>query len=258
MIIDINTYIGHWPFRQVRNSTAEGVIAKLDKAGIDMAAVSSMNAIFYKDTQQGNEELMEEIKQYKDRFIPFAIINPVYTGWEKDFLRCVDDLGMKGLELYPYYHQYKLTDEPAVKLLKMAGDKGIPVHLPCAVENIRQRHWMDTLENLSINEVEQALTLAPKTDFIISNGPTLSYSQRLKNVSDTREGRVYYDFARVDVFESNLEKLIEAAGIDRVVFGSQAPFQYVDTQLVKVHYLGLSQEDKNKILHGNLKALFEI
>jgi uncharacterized protein len=258
VIIDINNYIGHWPFRQVKNSTAEGLIAKMDKAEIDMAAVSSINAIFYKDTQQGNLELIEDIQPYKDRFLPFAIINPVYTGWEKDFLQCIDDLGMRGLELYPYYHQYKLTDEPAVKLLNMAADKGIPVHLPCAVENIRQKHWMDTMDNLSIDEVEKVIVLAPKTDFIITNGPTHAYSKRLKQGGSVREGRLYYDFARVEVFEGYLDTLIEAAGADSVVFGSQAPFQYIDTQLVKVHYSGLCENDKNKILYGNLKNLFSI
>ena len=46
MIIDVNTYIGHWPFRQVLDSTPEGLINLMDKSGIDMACVSNLNAIF--------------------------------------------------------------------------------------------------------------------------------------------------------------------------------------------------------------------
>ena len=109
MIIDVNTYIGHWPFRQLRNNTAKGLIDVMDETGITVACVSSVHSIFYKDTQEGNRELFNEIAPYKERFLPYAVINPVYPGWKKDFLTCIKDMNMKGLELYPYYHQYNLT-----------------------------------------------------------------------------------------------------------------------------------------------------
>lgn len=258
MVIDVNTYIGHWPFRQVKGGTAAELVKKLDEAGIDRAVVSTINAIFYKDSQQGNTELAEEIKPYGDRFIPFAVINPMYPGWEKDFDDCIHGLGMRGIELYPYYHNYRLTDGNAVKLINMAAAEKVPVHLPCAIENIRQRHMMDTIKNLSIEEVEQVCARCPQADFIISNGDTHDIAQKLKKVSQERQGRIYYDFARVELFEGNLKKLIDNAGIDRVVLGTVLPFQYSDTQFVKVHYAKLSPEDKEKILSGNLSELLKL
>lgn len=261
MLIDINTYIGHWPFRQLRNNTASGLLSIMDEYGIDIAAVSSLNAVFYKDTQEGNLELIEEIQGNKDRFIPFAVINPKYTAWEKDFRNCVEKLGMRGLELYPYYHQYDLTEPESVKLISLAGKMNIPVHLPCSIVNIRQRHWMDTNDNLDYNQVEKLLTLCPNTDFIITNGPSNSIAQQLKKASQGRKGRVYYDLSRVDVFtqwepESQFNSLVHHAGIDRIVVGSVLPFQYADPQFVRLEYAGLNNEDKEKIMSGNLKELF--
>ena len=190
MIIDINTYIGHWPFRQVENSTPEGLVNLMDKAGIDKACVSNLNAIFYRNVQDGNEELAQQIsigKEFRDRLIPFAIINPSYPGWKKDFAHCIDDLGMKGLELYPTYHKYNLASENAVELLNMAAEKGIPVHLPCAIENIRQRHWMDTKEDLTADSVTQVLSTCPKTNFIITNGPTNAIAGKFMTLSMERQ-----------------------------------------------------------------------
>lgn len=256
MIIDINSYIGHWPFRQLKNNTAAGLVKLMKESGIDMAAVSSVNAIFYKDTQQGNEELAEEINGHGGKFIPFAIINPAYTGWKKDFLYCVEKLGMKGLELYPYYHQYSLADKNTVELLNIAADMKIPVHLPCAIENLRQRHWMDTTRNLSVGELEKVLPICPGTDFIITNGSAVSMARQLQNAAEKRPGKIYYDFARLDVFTSGLETLVNIVGADRIVFGSVMPFQYIDTQLVKLHYSKLSETDKNKIAYGNISLLF--
>lgn len=259
MLIDINTYLGHWPFRQVKNNTPCELIKVMDNAGIDMAAVSFINSVFYKDTQQGNEELIEQISSYKDRFIPFAIINPSYTGWKKDFLNCVENLGMKGLELYPYYHNYSLTDSNTIELLNIAAEKKIPVHLPCAIVNIRQRHWMDTTVNLSIDELEKVLSICPDTDFIITNGATDSIAMQLKDSTSNRSGRVYYDFTRIDsLFTLGFYKLVDTVGIDRIVFSSVAPFQYVDPQLVKLYFSDLNNIDKKKIMSGNLKELFRL
>ena len=168
---------------------------------------------------------------------------------------------MKGLELYPYYHRYDLTCPEAVELVKIAADMGVPVHLPCSVINMRQRHWMDTNENLDISKVERLLTLCPDTDVIISNGPCESIASKLKKVADLRNGKVYYDFARVEVLpirgaNTPFDTLVKNAGVDRIVFGSVLPFQYIHPQLVRLEYMKIPNEDIEKIKAGNLKKLF--
>ena len=35
MLIDINTWVGHWPFRQLRGADASGLLKRMDKKGID-------------------------------------------------------------------------------------------------------------------------------------------------------------------------------------------------------------------------------
>jgi predicted TIM-barrel fold metal-dependent hydrolase len=256
MIIDINTYIGHWPFRQVTGSTPENLVNLMDEASIDKACVSNINAIFYRNVQDGNEELAQQIsgnKQFKGRLIPFAIINPSYPGWKKDFVHCIDNLGMKGLELYPAYHQYSLASENAIELLNMAAEKSIPVHLPCAIENVRQRHRLDTKEDLSTDDAARVLPMCPKTDFIITNGPSFDIAKQLKDLSLKRQGKVYYDFSRIEM--ALFDSFVNFAGIDNVVFGSVMPMQYVDSQFVKLHFSKISSEDKEKVMYKNLKEL---
>lgn len=262
MIYDVNTYIGHWPFRQLRNNTAEGLINKMDEAGISVACVSSINSIFYKDTQEGNVELVKEILPFKNRFLPFAIINPLYPAWEKDFITCIEKMNMRGLELYPYYHQYDLTCPEAVELVRMAGERKIPVHLPCAVVNMRQRHWMDTDKNLDIGQVERLLALCPDTDVMITNGSSDYNAAKLKKVTQERKGKVFYDFARVEVFpikgaKTPFEALVQSAGLDSIVFGSCLPFQYVEPQYIRLNQMGLDEKDLEKVMSGNLKKLLE-
>lgn len=258
MIIDVNAYIGHWPFRQIRRNTPRQLCKLMDETGIDLACVSNLNAIFYRDVHAGNEELHKQIhscKEYKDRLIPFAIINPLYPAWKKDFLHCINDLGMKGLELYPCYHRYKLSDSSAVELINLAAIKGIPVHLPCAIENIRQRHHLDVKEDITADSVKAVLTLCPDADFIITNGSSGAIHHQLNSLYETRKGKVYFDFSRANILGAAFNELIGAIGAEHVVFGSMMPFQYIDTQLLKLTISDLAKEEKEKILYGNLKEL---
>ena len=107
MLIDSNTYIGHWPFRQRKYNTCETLLQRMDRFGVHLSLVSNLNGIFYKNTQSANEELNAEIKSdsnFGERIIPFAVINPIYGGWKNDFEVCTTEMSMKGIRLYPKYH----------------------------------------------------------------------------------------------------------------------------------------------------------
>ena len=92
MLIDINAYIGHWPFMQLRYNTCEALSDRMSHFGVDVSVISNLNGIFYKNTQSANEELYQEIRSLrrnKDRFMAFAVINPIYAGWRQDLQRGV-------------------------------------------------------------------------------------------------------------------------------------------------------------------------
>ena len=146
MLIDINAYVGHWPFQQLQHNTCEKLLKRMNQFGVDVSVISNLNGIFYKNTQSANEELHEELqsnKRFRDRFIPFAVINPIYAGWREDLDTCIDKMGMKGLRLYPQYHDYEVTDPACIELVKRARDKGVPVGLTLRMIDSRQRSWMD-------------------------------------------------------------------------------------------------------------------
>ena len=130
MLLDINAYVGHWPFKQLQYNTCSKLLERMNKFGVDVSVISNINGIFYKNTQSANEELYNEIKsdkRFKYRFIPFAVINPIYAGWKDDFEICISKMGMKGLRLYPQYHDYEITDPSLTELVRLARDHGLPV-----------------------------------------------------------------------------------------------------------------------------------
>ena len=56
----INTYVGHWPFRQLRRNTVEGLLRLMDSNGIDRAVTASIHGMFYKNVLPANEEIAHE------------------------------------------------------------------------------------------------------------------------------------------------------------------------------------------------------
>lgn len=111
MIIDVNAFLGHYPFRSLKFNTADGMVSLMGRYGIDRAVVSSLNAVFYRDAHQGNAELHRETSLHPDRLIPVATVNPRYVGWQRDLEECVSRWKMKAVTLVPSHHGYSLTDE---------------------------------------------------------------------------------------------------------------------------------------------------
>ncbi len=165
---------------------------------------------------------------------------------------------MRGLELYPAYHKYSLNDPEVSELLMIAQEKRIPVLLPCSIENLRQRHWMDTKEDLNPDDVVRIAQNFKELDIIISNGPTNMFASRLAEIAKNRTGRIFYDYTRVEILNDTFDRFVRGAGADNVVFGTASPMQYVEAQFSKLYNSKISQEDIDKILNGNLKKLFNI
>src|SRR4051794_10512833 len=112
MILDLNVFLGRWPFAPLGYENAEDILRLLDRAGIDRAAVSSLNSVFYYDAEIGNREVGEACRRYPDRLIPFVAINPNLLRWKEHLHACVETYGAKGIKLHPDYHKYGLTTGP--------------------------------------------------------------------------------------------------------------------------------------------------
>ena len=58
-------------------------------------------SILYRNAQAGNEELHAEVRQHRDRLVPFAVINPMYADWEHDLAVCQEEFGWSGRTALP-------------------------------------------------------------------------------------------------------------------------------------------------------------
>lgn len=257
MIIDVNAYIGHYPFRKVSATNAVGLLALMDAAGIDKAVVSSLHAVFYRDAHRGNEELHEETRKHADRFVTVATVNPKYVGWRADLAQAVERWNMKAVTLVPEHHGYRLNDEHGQAALEQIAEYNLPLVLTQRFEDRRQRHHWDVAEDLSIKSVIDAARSHPKLKFLLSNWISLNGGQL---AAAGLKGRCLIDFSRLHVLMlKNVPSLIADLGVESIAFGSHLPFDYAGPSLVKLANLDtLPAADQEKIAWRNAAAFLRI
>lgn len=254
-MIDINAYLGHFAFRRLRHNTAPELIRLMDAKGIKYAAVSSAGAITYRNPQGGNEELAAEVERHRSRLIPFAVLNPTYAGWRDDLKICHESFGMKGLRLYPHWHNYKLTDRECIALVNAAAERNMLVTIPMRVEDPRQRSWLVDIPDLTPGEVEPLIRACPRAKFVIVNGNGFGRGP-LGRKDSGLPANYWIDVGRMSaVIGNELGQLVASLGAGRILLGTGMPFHYPDPALLKIEVLDISAEDKEKIRSRNAAAL---
>lgn len=257
MIIDVNTYLGHYPFRQLPRTSARSVVAHMDAHGIDVALVSSLHAVFYRDAHQGNRELFAAVQPFSDRLLPIATVNPKYVGWEADLAESIESGRARGIALWPEHHGYQLADEHGQAALRRIAGYDVPVILTQRLEDRRQRHHWDVASDLTLDSVIAVATAHPQLRLALINWIGLD-GNRLRAAG--LRGRCLIDFARLHVLMNReVPRLIESLGVEAIAFGSHVPFDYAGPSLVKLaNVAAVLPEDYERIAWRNAAEFFRL
>lgn len=258
MLIDINAHIGHWPFKQLKYNTCSLLLERMNKFGVDISVVSNLNGVFYKDTQSANEELFGELKSIRkitNRFIPFAVLDPIYAGWKADLEICAGKFGMKGVCLYPLYHDYEITDPACIELVKSARDRGLIVTFTHRIVDSRQRSWMDISKEWTMKDIMPIIREVKDAKYFIVNAAN---SMNLENTDNEllKDIDLLIDTSGKSL--TNLGEMIKNLGKEKFAFGTHSPVLDYLTGLLRIESLKENEADittKELIRSGNAKRV---
>jgi predicted TIM-barrel fold metal-dependent hydrolase len=254
VILDANCAIGHWPFRRLWTTTADGLLRMLDEAGIERAVVAHTHGVFYRSPHESNAELHAAIQPHRDRLVPFACLTPDYTGWRDDLKQCVEEWGMAGLRLYPTYHAYDLAGDLAAELLSEAERWRLPVSIPCHFEDARQRHPLDSVPDVMEHPIAGAVRRFPGVRFLITNVPLTTLDMVARHVPQ-QENVIFDTSGLAGPLSDALAKALAIVGAGRLVLGTHAPFKYPHVALLRVRLLDLPDAERDALLGGNAQRL---
>jgi len=259
-IVDTNVHLFDWPFRKLKYARTETLVAKLRKHRITQAWAGSFEAVLNKQFDGVNRRLAEECRNSGGMLIPIGSVNPAWPDWDEDLRRCHEQYRMPGVRLYPAYHGYTLDQPEFARLIREAAKRGMLVQISLRMEDERVHHVAIDVPLVNTAPLIDILKKAPeaKVQLINSAGPLLG-----NNVSAlVRETEVTFDIAATEG-NGGVGKLIDgknysyrgAIPVDRLLFGSHAPFFPCESALMKLFESPLNLEQIERLVNRNARHI---
>jgi predicted TIM-barrel fold metal-dependent hydrolase len=260
-IIDTNVHLFDWPFRKLKYARTDALVAKLKKHRIVQAWAGSFEAVLQKQLDGVNRRLAEECRtRGQGMLIPIGSVNPAWPDWDEDLRRCHEEYRMPGVRLYPAYHGYTLDHPELARLIADARMRGLLVQIVLRLEDERVHHVATNIPAINVAPLVDVLKKNPqaKVQLINSAGPLLG-----NNVPAlVRETSVTFDIAATEG-NGGVGKLIDgknysyrgAIPVDRLLFGSYAPFFPCESALMKLFESPLTLEQLQQLMNANARRL---
>ena len=243
LIIDVNAYMGFWPYWNVKGTTADALVESAKKIGVDRLVVTSNRGIFY-DCDDGNEETADAVRQHPNELLGFGTMSPRFRDTERmkaDLTNLVDRKGLLGLKLFPIYHSYRLKDHLIEPLLEEAVRLRLPVLVPVRLS----MNWgyKNFFARPALQEVGDIVGLSDRFSELKIIIGCVNYTE-LSDVI-TAAKRLDNVFVETSGLQAGFEVLVDSIGAERILLGTGMPIQYPAVGLMKIHQSELDQDAKS-------------
>jgi predicted TIM-barrel fold metal-dependent hydrolase len=238
-IIDMHGHLGRQTFG-VPDLSAESLVAAMDRIGVTSIVVSHTHCLT-PGWSDANEQVLAAMREFPGRILGYVRLWPSSAEDVRREAERYLNQGFTGVKLHNSvgFGYVSSAYEPA---LAMANERRLPVLL----------HTWGRAEELG-----HARALAaryPEATFVLAhsgvNGSESIYGQIAREF-----GNVVLDLCMSITLRGMVERLVAAAGVDRIVWGSDATFLSMAHQIGKVLGADLSDEVKRKLLSGNAQRI---
>lgn len=228
-MLDVNAYIGPYPFRHLPHPEPRVLVTVLEREGLDAAWVGHLPSAFYRDPEPGNEELFEALAPFSERLHAAPCVRADWPRWERTFSTLVDR-GIPALRAYP--SQWGLSpDDPSMRSLCGAcGEADIALVLTARFEDLRQRHWLDAAPDLSAAAVRAIARGNPRTRIVVCAAGRSLIEEVHWGLTPAERDHVFYDISWLwGPPEDELALLFRTMGSARFVYGTAWPLRLAQT-----------------------------
>lgn len=228
-MIDVNTLIGPYPFRNVPHPDPEVLVRVMDREQIDQAWVGHLPSAFYRDPSAGNEALFKALAPHAGRLRAVPTIRPDWPGTELALTRAVD-AGAAAVRVYPSQWQLGPHDSALRELALACGEARLPVLLTVRFEDLRQRHPLDVAGDLSAAAIRSLARAGEQVRLVVTAAGREMIEEVHWSLTPAEQKRVVWDISWIwGPPEDHLAKLFRTIGAGRFVFGTQWPMRLTQT-----------------------------
>ncbi|HEY4215693.1 MAG TPA: hypothetical protein VGM67_01075 [Gemmatimonadaceae bacterium] len=236
-MIDVNALIGPYPFRAVPHPDPEVLVRVLDREGTDGAWVGHLPSAFYRDPSMGNTALYAALLPFADRLRAVPAIRPDWPRWEQS-LRDAASAGAPAVRAYPPQWGFGPHDASMRELAIAAGEQGMATLLTVRFEDLRQRHLMDTVGDLTAAAIRALARAGDAVRLVVTAAGREMIEEVHWSLTPEEQRRVFWDISWIwGPPEDHLAKLFRTVGSERFVFGTQWPMRLTQTPRANLELL---------------------
>lgn len=261
-LVDTNVHVFEWPFRKLKHSSPEALARRLRSHGVTTAWTASFEALLAKDIAGVNERLVEACRRIApDFFVPVGAINPLWPGWEEDLRRCHEEHRLDIIRLHPAYQGYTLEAPEFAALLARATERRMLVQIVLEMEDSRVHH--PALRTPAVNPAPLGALLdkipAARVQLL---GDRFGWMRAAPARPLLRAVNLSHDFSSLESV-GGVSRLIRGRHgslsgkipLERLAFGSHAPFYPVESALLKLFESPFSAPERQALMAGNARRL---
>jgi predicted TIM-barrel fold metal-dependent hydrolase len=235
LAIDGNTFFGVRPDRRTDDGAAT-LVGLMAESGVAAALTLSLRGVLY-DHQLGNRETLDVCRQYS-QLIPVATINLArHVGWRDDVDWCLGQ-GFRAFRFFPETQHWSVRDVGFEQLCERLASARVPLFFTI-VDGTDANEIAERTANFGLPVVLLQASYA-------NESTTIALAQRYPHV--------YLDVARRGT-PHIVRYLVDECGIDRVLFGTNAPQNCIQPAMNAVFAADLPCDQTEQILSGNILRL---
>jgi predicted TIM-barrel fold metal-dependent hydrolase len=223
--VDVNCWIGGYPFRHVPHPEPAVLVRVLEREGIASAWVGHLPSAFHRDPTAGNAELYAAVAPHARVLQPAPCVRPDWPGWERTLREAVD-LGAPAVRAYPPQWGMAPGDASMQRLAQACGEAGVVLVLTTRFEDLRQRHWMDAAGDLSAAAVRALARGSSRARLVVTGAGREMIEEVVWGLTVPERERLWFDFSWVwGPPEDHLAALFRSMGAERFVYGTGWPLR---------------------------------
>jgi hypothetical protein len=249
--IDVNTFLGRYPFRDIGEWEASDVVRACGRVGTTEAWVSHLGATFWRDPTAGNATLFEAANRHPN-LRPVPAVHPGLPDWEVTLDAAVGRR-VPAVRCDPTFYGLAPTGDEIQRLVAACGERATPLMMAVRLEDVRQRHPNDTVADLAPWAVRQLIRGHPAARLIITHADR-DFVEHVHFGSTPEEAqRILWDICWLwGPPEDHLELLLETIGVERFAFGTGLPLRLPEASTAKIDLLNLDAATRGMVMAGNV------
>jgi hypothetical protein len=240
VLIDAHAHLGHSPDFPIIRSTPAALLASMDRLGIQLTCLSSIQAI-HGDAEHGNALVADAVRAHPDRFFGYLVVDVGYP--EKVAAQLAGGLaaGFRGVKVWSY-----------------GARPGLPYNHPHydPVFAYANEHAMPVLAHVfgpELDELEGPIKKYSRIRWLLAHIGSARLEQYMRFARDYPS--VWVELCLSSCPRGLIEHLVGAGLEDKVVWGSDAVFLDQASQFGRVLFAQIPVTAKRKILGLNARRV---